>query len=51
MVKIDAMSNPYLTRFKELLVRSAAVAQARIEAEGATAPISDVLATCVPPQG
>lgn len=41
MVKIDAMSNPYLTRFKELLVRSAAVAQARIEAEGATAPISD----------
>lgn len=41
MVKIDPIPNPYLVRFKELLVRGAAVAQARIDAEGPTAPISD----------
>ena len=41
MVKIDTIPNPYLARFKELLVRGAAVAQAHIEAEGPTAPISD----------
>lgn len=41
MVKIDPIPNPYLARFKELLVRGAAVAQARIDAEGPTASISD----------
>lgn len=37
----EQMPNPYLARFKQLLVRGAAVAQAHIEAEGPTAPISD----------
>lgn len=41
MVKNDPIPNPYLARFKELLMRSAAVAQARIAAEEPTAPISD----------
>lgn len=41
MVMSDLLPNPYLVRFKELLVRGAAVAQARIDAEGPTAPISD----------
>ena len=41
MVMSDQLPNPYLDRFKELLVRGAAVAQARIDAEGPTAPISD----------
>lgn len=41
MVKLEPTLNPYQTRFKELLVRSAAVAQQRIADEGADAPISD----------
>lgn len=41
MVKSDTMPNPYLARFKELLVRSAIVAQQRIADEGPTTRISD----------